>query len=104
VAERKRVTDSPFVFRLHLNGRLSGYNVVMRELPLRQAAQLAEMDAGDPKNVRLVADLLDEFVVRHDLPGIGALSEVGTATAQKIVEAWLSGSEEQAVPPAGGGA
>lgn len=104
MAGRKKITDSPFIFRLHLNGRLAGYHVIMRELPLRQAAQLAEMDAGDAKNVRLVADLLDEFVVRHDLPGIDNLSEVGTATAAKIVEAWLSGSEEAAVPPADGGA
>lgn len=97
-------TDSPFVFQLKLNGRLSNYRVVMRELPLREAARLAEMDAGDPQNVRLVADLLDEFVVHHDLPGIEKLSEVGTATAQKIVEAWLGGSEDAAVPPADGGA
>lgn len=100
----RKDTDNPFVFTLKLNGRLTGFKVVMRELPLRQAAQLAEMDAADPQNVRLVADLLDEFVVQHDLPGIDKLSEVGTATAQKIVEAWLGGSEEQAVPPAEGGA
>ena len=99
-----KLTDSPFVFKLKLNGRLSTYSVVMRELPLRQAADLAEMDAADPKNVRLVADLLDKFVVQHDLPGIVNLSEVGTATGQKIVEAWLSGSEDAAVPPVDGGA
>jgi hypothetical protein len=96
-------TDSPFVFQLHLNGRLTDYHVVMRELPLRQAARLAEMNANDPQNVRLVADLLDEFCVSHDLPGVDKLSEVGTATAQKIVAAWLAGTEDAAVPPADGG-
>lgn len=92
-------TDSPFVFRLALNGRLAGYTVLMRELPLRQAAELVDMDQNDPGNVLRLAEMLDTYCVSHDLP-IERLSDVGTSTATKILQAWISGSEDAAVPPA----
>ena len=98
----KPATDSPFVFKLKLNGRLTNYSVTMRELPLREVARLAEMDSASPRSMVEMADLLDTYCVAHDLP-VERLSDVGAMTAQKIYTAWLAGSEDAAVPPADAG-